>query len=198
MDGSTTRKYGATGMGLAMCGRLVRLMDGRIWLDSNVKTGSRFCFTVRVGVPENSAPERPLPSDAERRDWIKGKRVLVAEDNRVNQMVASRLLEKYGFQALGAHSGRAALEMLQFERVDLVLMDVQMPDIDGLEATRRIREMEKKTGAHLPILAMTANAMQGDRDKCLSAGMDGYLAKPVQGDQLYQAIESLLAPKALS
>ncbi len=198
MDGSTTRKYGAAGLGLGTSGRLVRLMDGRIWLDSNVKAGSRFCFTVRVGLPEGSAPERPVQSEVERRHWCKGKRVLVAEDNRVNQVVTSRLLEKYGFQTLAAHSGRAALEMLQWEPVDLVLMDVQMPDIDGLEATRRIRELEKKTGAHLPILAMTANAMQGDRDKCLSAGMDGYLAKPVQSDQLYQAIESLLAPKPVS
>jgi CheY-like chemotaxis protein len=173
-------------------------MDGRIWLDTNVKAGSRFCFTIRVGVPENSAPEKGMALEVERRHWAKGRRVLVAEDNRVNQVVTSRLLEKYGFQTLAAHSGRAVLEMLQWEPVDLVLMDVQMPDIDGLEATRRIRELEKKTGAHLPILAMTANAMQGDRDKCLYAGMDGYLAKPVQSDQLYQAIESLLAPKSRS
>jgi CheY-like chemotaxis protein len=83
--------------------------------------------------------------------------------------------------------------MLQWDKVDMVLMDVQMPELDGLEATRRIREMEKKTGAHMPILAMTANAMQGDRDECLSAGMDGYLAKPVESKQLLRAIEELVA-----
>jgi signal transduction histidine kinase len=193
LDGSTTRKYGGSGLGLAMCGKLVRLMDGRIWLDSNVKAGSRFCFTVRVGVPENNAPSKPPAAGPARKERVTGLRVLVAEDNRVNQVVTSRLLEKHGFQTLAAYSGRAALELLQWERVDLVLMDVQMPEIDGLEATRRIREMEKKTGAHLPILAMTAGALQGDRDKCLSAGMDGYLTKPVQSNQLFQAIDSLLA-----
>lgn len=191
-DGSTTRKYAGTGLGLAMCGTLVRLMDGRIWLDTNVKSGSRFCFTVRVGVADDSEAI-PLPKPAAAPlEWTKGLRVLIAEDNRLNQVVTSRLLEKQGFETLIAPNGRKALEMLQWETVDLVLMDVQMPELDGLEATRRIRELEKKTGAHLPILAMTANAMQGDREDCLKAGMDGYLAKPVQSNQLYQAIEGLL------
>jgi len=107
--------------------------------------------------------------------------------------VTLRMLEKHGFQVLVAKNGREALEMLQWETVDLILMDVQMPEMDGLEATRRIRELERKTGAHVPILAMTANALQGDRDKCLGAGMDGYLTKPVQSNQLYQAIEDVLA-----
>ncbi len=193
LDGSTTRKYGAAGMGLAMCGRLVRLMGGRIWLDTDVKAGSRFCFTVRVGLP--SALLKKSQTGPVEKDWMKRLRVLVAEDNRVNQVVTSRILAKHGVQTLVANNGRKALEMLQLETVDLVLMDVQMPEMDGLEATRRIREMEKKTGAHLPILAMTAEAMQGDRDKCLAAGMDGYLAKPVQSKQLYDAIENLLAPR---
>jgi len=193
LDGSATRKYGATGMGLAMCGRFVRLMGGRIWLDTDVKAGSRFCFTVRVGLP--STLLKKSQTDPVEKDWMKRLRVLVAEDNRVNQVVTSRILAKQGIQALVANNGRKALEIIQLETVDLVLMDVQMPEMDGLEATRRIRELEKKTGAHLPILAMTAEAMQGDRDKCLAAGMDGYLAKPVQSKQLYDAIESLLAPR---
>ena len=120
-------------------------------------------------------------------------RVLIAEDNRINQVVTLRMLEKHGFQVLVAKNGREALEILQWETVDLILMDVQMPEMDGLEATRRIRELERKTGAHVPILAMTANALQGDRDKCLGSGMDGYLTKPVQSNQLYQAIEDVLA-----
>lgn len=192
-DGSTTRKYAGTGLGLAMCGRLVRLMDGRIWLDTNVKTGSRFCFTVRLGVAaEREVSPLPKPAPSASLEWTKGLRVLIAEDNRLNQVVTARLLEKQGFETLIAPNGRKALEILQWETVDLVLMDVQMPELDGLEATRRIRELEKKSGAHLPILAMTANAMQGDRDECLKAGMDGYLAKPVQSNQLYQAIQNLL------
>ena len=120
-------------------------------------------------------------------------RVLIAEDNRINLVVTLRMLEKHGFQVLVAKNGREALEILQWETVDLILMDVQMPEMDGLEATRRIRELERKTGAHVPILAMTANALQGDRDKCLGSGMDGYLTKPVQSNQLYQAIEDVLA-----
>jgi signal transduction histidine kinase/ActR/RegA family two-component response regulator len=193
-DGSTTRKYGGAGLGLAISGRLVRLMGGRIWLDTTVKSGSRFCFTARFALAERSAPATPrAPASVQGADWTKGLRVLVAEDNRINQVVTLRLLEKRGCKAFVANNGREALELLQWERVDLVLMDVQMPEIDGLEATRRIREMEKKNGGHVPILAMTANALQGDRERCISVGMDGYLAKPVQSSQLYEAIEGLLA-----
>jgi signal transduction histidine kinase len=195
LDGSAVRKPGELGAGLAMCGRLVRLMGGRLWVDGEVKAGSRFCFTAQFELPEKSTVKTPQAptTDAGRKDWIKGVRVLVAEDNRINQVVTLRMLEKHGFQVLVAKNGREALEMLQWETVDLILMDVQMPEMDGLEATRRIRELERKTGAHVPILAMTANALQGDRDKCLGAGMDGYLTKPVQSNQLYQAIEDVLA-----
>ena len=128
---------------------------------------------------------------------MQGALVLVAEDNRVNQVVAVRLLEKRGLRTLVANNGREALEMLKGEPVDLVLMDIQMPEMDGYEATRRIREQEKTTGAHLPIIALTAHAMKGDREKCLGAGMDGYLTKPIQGDQLHQAIEELLLTKTV-
>ena len=195
IDASAIRKQGDNGLGLAVCGRLVRLMGGRLWVDGEGKAGSRFCFTAQFELPEISAvkaPEAPA-TDAERKDWIKGVHVLIAEDNRINQVVTLRMLEKHGFQVLVAKNGREALELLQWETVDLILMDVQMPEMDGLEATRRIRELERKTGAHVPILAMTANALQGDRDKCLGAGMDGYLTKPVQSNQLYQAIEDVLA-----
>jgi CheY-like chemotaxis protein len=170
-------------------------MGGRLWVDGEVKGESRFCFTARFELPEKSTVTTPLApaTDAGRKDWIKGVRVLVAEDNRINLVVTLRMLEKHGFQVLVAKNGREALEILQWETVDLILMDVQMPEMDGLEATRRIRELERKTGAHVPILAMTANALQGDRDKCLGSGMDGYLTKPVQSNQLYQAIEDVLA-----
>jgi CheY-like chemotaxis protein len=119
---------------------------------------------------------------------------LLAEDNRINQIVTARLLEKRGFRTVLAKNGREAFEMLDRESVDLVLMDVQMPEMDGFEATRRIREREKKTGGHLPIVAMTAHVLDGDREKCLDAGMDAYLAKPVESGQLYKMIEEMLAP----
>jgi signal transduction histidine kinase len=192
-EGSEVQRSGGAGLGLALCNRLVRMMDGRIWLESKDDAGSQFCFTARFGMVKNAPSSNPAADSNPAKEWIKGLKVLVAEDNRINQVVTSRMLEKHGFQAVVANNGREALQMLQWDKVDVVLMDVQMPELDGLEATRRIREMEKKTGAHMPILAMTANAMQGDRDECLSAGMDGYLAKPVESKQLLRAIEELVA-----
>jgi signal transduction histidine kinase/CheY-like chemotaxis protein len=193
-DGSANRKYGGTGLGLTICGRLVRLMGGQIWVDSKAGQSSKFYFTARFKLPEGSAAEVPAPHvTAVPADSLKGMRVLLAEDNRVNQVVTSRLLEKHGLMVLVASNGREAVEILQRESVDLILMDVQMPEMDGFEATRRIREQEKQAGKHVPILAMTAHSTRGYRDKCLGAGMDGYLAKPVQSVQLYEAINELLA-----
>jgi CheY-like chemotaxis protein len=118
-------------------------------------------------------------------------RILVAEDNAVNQKLAMRLLEKQGYAPVLVETGRAALESLQKDEFDLVLMDVQMPDIDGLAATAAIREKEKSTGKHLPIVAMTAHAMAGDRERCLAAGMDGYVAKPISLKELTKEIERI-------
>jgi len=119
-------------------------------------------------------------------------RILLAEDNAVNQKLASRLLEKRGHTVAVASNGREALKVLEKQRFDLVLMDVSMPEMDGLEATRAIRTAERTTGAHLPILAMTAHAMKGDRERCLDAGMDGYVSKPVQAQELFEAAEAVL------
>jgi CheY-like chemotaxis protein len=119
-------------------------------------------------------------------------RVLLAEDNPVNQKVAVRLIEKRGHRAVVAGNGREVLEALARETFDVVLMDVQMPDMDGFEAAAAIRASEKRTGAHLPIIALTAHAMQGDRDRCLAAGMDGYVTKPFQPGALFDAILAVL------
>jgi CheY-like chemotaxis protein len=194
-DGSApaARKYGGAGLSLELCGRLVRLMGGRLWLDTDAGLGNKYCFTARFAIPQHAtaAAEHPADEVPQRRS-MQDALVLVAEDNRVNQVVAVRLLEKRGLRTRVANNGREALEMLKGEPVDLVLMDIQMPEMDGYEATRLIREREKTTGAHVPIIALTAHAMQSDREKCLGAGMDGYLSKPIQGDQLYHAIEELL------
>ncbi|MGH9455713.1 MAG: response regulator, partial [Terriglobia bacterium] len=120
-------------------------------------------------------------------------RILLAEDNPVNQHLAQRLLEKRRHAVTLANNGREALAVLALQTFDVVLMDVQMPEMDGFEATAAIREMEKKTGEHLPIIAMTAHAMKGDEERCLQAGMDSYVAKPIQAQQLFLAIETLCA-----
>jgi signal transduction histidine kinase/CheY-like chemotaxis protein/HPt (histidine-containing phosphotransfer) domain-containing protein len=121
-------------------------------------------------------------------------RILLAEDNRVNQVVATKTLQKIGHSVVVANNGSEALSMLATEPFDLVLMDVQMPEMDGLTATRKIREHEKQTHVHLPIIAMTAHAMTGDRERCLNAGMDGYVSKPINAEKLEQAIASVVTP----
>jgi CheY-like chemotaxis protein len=118
---------------------------------------------------------------------------LLAEDNAVNQRLASRLLEKRGHQVAVTASGREALEMLEKEAFDLVLMDVQMPDMDGLQATALIREREAANGVRTPIVALTAYSMKGDRERCLAAGMDGYITKPVDAAELIAVVESIAA-----
>ena len=115
-------------------------------------------------------------------------RILLAEDNRVNQQLAARLLEKRGHSVVVAGNGREAIMALEKQSFDLVLMDVEMPEMDGLEATAAIREKEKGSGTHLPIVAMTAQAMTGDRERCLAGGMDDYLSKPIHKDDLYEKI----------
>ena len=135
----------------------------------------------------DETPEEVLPQC----NWRQGMKVLLAEDNAVNRTLATRLLQKHGHTVVVVENGRQALDALERETVDLVLMDVQMPEMDGLEATAAIREKEKKTGAHLPIIALTAHAMKGDREKCLAAGTDDYLTKPIRTAELFAAVERL-------
>jgi len=162
-----------------------------MWLESEPGRGGKFYFTIQFEIPEKPREEAPVPADAPLRN--EDVRILLVEDNHINQIVTLRILEKRGFHVLVANNGREALQILPWAAVDVVLMDLQMPDMDGFEAVRRIREEEKKTGGHLPILALTAHAMDGDRQKCLRAGMDGYLAKPVRSGELCQSIEQLLS-----
>ncbi len=144
---------------------------------------------------EGPAAHRP-PTPAEgKRERPAPLRVLLAEDHPVNQKLAVRLLEKQGHTVVVAGDGKEALDALARQAFDLVLMDVQMPAMDGFEAAGRIRREEQGTGRHVPILAMTAHAMKGDRERCLEAGMDGYVAKPIQPHELYEAIDALVAPR---
>src|ERR1019366_2770344 len=274
-DGATTRRFGGTGLGLAISTHLVEKMGGRIWVESEEGSGSRFHFTARLGRVQaaewlgpaaESSPvlvTKPLQqsgwrqtimgaSGAQSRDtdnlhpaaqrlvetrkgirilvaednpvnrllavrllekqghkvqtaadnWHpaaqrlvetrKGIRILVAEDNPVNRLLAVRLLEKQGHKVQTAADGLEALREVEKQDFELVLMDVQMPEMDGVEATKAIRQREKQTRKHVSIVAVTAHAMAADREICLAAGMDGYISKPINKEELLSTIERLI------
>jgi len=193
-DNSTTRRYGGTGLGLSISNRLIALMQGTLELQSELGRGSTFSFTVQL--PITAA----LESEAsENICWLprstRGLRILVAEDNPVNQRVASRLIEAMGHHVDAALDGEEAVAAIERMEYDLVLMDCQMPRLDGYAATRAIRRLER--GRRIPIVAMTANVTTDDRQRCLEAGMNDFLAKPVSKRQLYDLFEGLRAPEDL-
>ena len=179
-DSSTTRRFGGTGLGLAISQRLVNRMGGHIMVASSPGEGSAFSFELTLPLAEapTHGSNPPLASQARA---ISG-RLLVVEDDRINQRVIELLLEKLGLESVIVADGSTAVEVATFERWDAVLMDCQMPGMDGFEATRQIRA--RLSGLRLPIIALTANAMNGDREACIAAGMDDFIAKPVRQDEL--------------
>ena len=191
VDSSTTRKYGGTGLGLAICERLVHLMEGTITATSKAGKGSSFVFTMKTEVrPTDILPNTDLAKQGQANAGLLAEdfalknplNILVAEDNMINQKLIMRILTKLGYEPVLAVNGLEVLTLLSSHDIDVILMDVQMPEMDGLEATQAIRNSSMKQPV---IIAMTANAMQEDKDECLRLGMNDYLSKPIH-------IESLL------
>ncbi|MBS1827109.1 MAG: response regulator [Acidobacteria bacterium] len=190
-DSSLTRRHGGTGIGLAVCKKIVSALGGEIGMRSAEGIGSVFGFQIPLVRARRNAttplpaiqPAKPPAANGSRRP-----RVLIVEDNSVNQKVASRLVERGGFEYAIAENGLEALEHLAATTFDAILMDCQMPVLDGYSATLQIRKNEKK-GQHIPIIAMTAHAMEGDRERCIASGMDDYLTKPVNRQELLSVLE---------
>lgn len=189
-DASTTRHFGGTGLGLAICKRLAEMMGGAIGVESSAGQGAAFWFTVKVqtAAPRATAntTQNLAPASGSRSQF----RILLVEDNTINQKVARLILSRLGYQADVANNGVEALQAIADQAYDLILMDCLMPEMDGFEATRRIRA----SGANLPIIAMTANAFAEDRAACLEAGMTDYLSKPVRESELDKKLQHHLSP----
>jgi signal transduction histidine kinase/ActR/RegA family two-component response regulator len=192
-DGSTTRKYGGTGLGLAIVSQLVGLMSGALGVDSAEGEGSVFWVTVNFQ-KSKKAPEAAREITNDNKALRFKAKILLVEDNPINQMVAQKMLEKVGLKPVLANNGVDALKQLNEQSFDLVLMDCQMPEMDGFDATREIRKLDimALNKQPLPVVAMTANVMSGDRERCLEVGMDDYIGKPVQRDQLASVLKKWL------
>ncbi len=194
-DRSTTRRYGGTGLGLAISQQLIQLMGGQITIRSRLGEGATFLFTLTLPCGEidkpatsNSTPTLATPLT------LAGVRILLAEDNAINQMVAKGILMAYQVEVVTAENGVEAVTFAQNQPFDLILMDCQMPEMDGYEASQRIRQWELESArTRLPIIAVTANAMESDRQKALAAGMDDFIAKPFQAAELIQLIQRYLS-----
>ena len=198
-DSSTTRKFGGTGLGLAICRKLVTLMEGEISVESKIGHGSTFKFHIKlkrskkqklVQTKSDGLNDKPLR--------FRRAKVLIAEDNLINQKVAKKLLTNAGLDISVANDGVEAIQMVEENNFELIFMDIHMPFIDGYEVTQKIRSSKDgRINPKIPIVAMTANAMKGDREKCLDAGMDDYIAKPISKTELYEILGKWLEPSTM-
>jgi signal transduction histidine kinase/ActR/RegA family two-component response regulator len=209
-ESGTSRKYGGSGLGLSISRRIIELMDGEIWVESELGKGATFIFTVKIGYAKENPLHNTKGVDNENEyldvnksededstiidDEFKGKRILVAEDIEINREILIALLENTGLTIDCVENGKEALDIIDVNpnKYDMVIMDIQMPIMDGLEATRRIRALHKHKSKKLPIVAMTANVFQSDIDDCLEAGMDGHLSKPLDIDTVFDMLRKYL------
>lgn len=182
-DGSTTRQFGGTGLGLSISKKIIELMHGKLQLASTLGEGSRFFFDIMltktdspISIPSHATVNTPVS--------VEGKKLLLVEDNKINQLVAGKLLEKFGYAYDIAENGIEAVDKASSNHYDAILMDCQMPVLDGFEATKRIRQSEQAKSVHTPIIGLTANALEGDREKCLACGMDDFTTKPIKLEEL--------------
>lgn len=198
-DMSTTRKYGGTGLGLSICRALVKLMGGTIGFESTLGKGSSFWFTMRYEVGDQVAVDRKRAAEEQAPNIHahsqRPLQILLAEDNPINQLVAKTLLINLGHQVDVVANGSEAVRAVQQRSYDLVLMDIHMPEVDGVQATRLIRALPSDA-SDIPIVALTANAMKGDREKYLAAGMIDYLTKPIDRQALAQTLARIVIRSA--
>ena len=190
-DVGVARKYGGTGLGLAISQKLIKMMDGEIHLHSEEGKGSTFTFSISA--PESAEAPSKLPKKTASQPSLLDKRILLVEDNAINRQVIAKMLEPTKASLTMAEDGLKALEVLKNQSFDLILMDCQMPNMDGYEYTRAIRTNEIKSGLRVPIVAITANAYEEDKQRCLIVGMDDFIAKPINSDDLYTVIGNLLS-----
>jgi PAS domain S-box-containing protein len=190
IDSSIARKYGGTGLGLAISKRLAEMMKGKMWVESEVGRGSTFHFTIQVEPVISGHIDHPetLPASDCQGYLDHSLTILLAEDNLVNQIVTKKMLDKLGYRAEVAANGKEVLQALEARAYDVIFMDVQMPEMDGLEATKEIRRRRPQGGPR--IIAMTASALKGDREECMAAGMDGYISKPTRIAAIRDALEA--------
>ena len=189
VDGSITRKYGGTGLGLAISQELAELMGSHIEVESQKGVGSKFYFVLKLSEAKEREIKKNIESNSNKEKKSKNESILVVEDDTINKMVIKKMLKKIGYDKVKtAVNGIEALKLMEDFKFDIILMDIQMPELDGIETTQIIRENEKKSGEHIPIIATTAYALKGDREKFLYKGMDDYISKPVDINQLNEKL----------